>query len=419
MASWVEKKEKKEIDPKWIAQRIAASKSIDQNKKVTFNGLHFAENILLLGAVIKLNPEIPTEDKYRIVRDAVFGAGAKGEITPDSLLSEFDGLERKYLSSPLKSFRLITDISIARACKLPRFSMGPIRISFKPQLVKASLRARDKIKHLARNALFGEFPVGYTFVTVSVKARTGAAAAEEALKYLDCMRGIWNLWINRTRVTGLSHGVRNPINKIVLGPLHTLHDARGNDAAGGTWWYDPSYHTPVAVYNDVAKLSKMFKFTNNVRRKLSAHRYKDELVGLIVRYVRALDSRDWADSFLRLWSVLESLTNAKFGDTHKDTARKASFIFSDRDNAYKELLHLRDIRNESVHAGTEFNEIETVLYQLKRYVEALLEFHIVNKFEFASLSDVGEFLTLPYKNEDIEKKLRLYRFAKRHISGNP
>lgn len=417
MPSWTNKKEKKEFDPKLIVRWINASKSLDGDKKVTFDGTFFAENVLLLSNVIELNREIPREDKHRIVQKAVFGAGAKGDITPDFLLSEFERLEREYLSTPLKTHRLITDISIAKSCKFPNVSTGPLRISFKSQLDERSLRVRDKIKHLARHSLFGEYPHDYALVTIGVKARTGAAAAEKALEYLDCMRGIWNLWINRSRVTGWSHGVRNPINRIVLGPLHTLHDARGNDAAGGTWWYDPNYHTPITVYNETTKLPKMFKFTNNVRRKLNTHRYKDELVGLIVRYVRALDGRDWADSFLRLWSVLESLTNTKIGESHKDTVRRASFIFTDRDNAFQQLLHLRNIRNESVHAGAEFNEIETLLYQLKRYVEALLEFHIGNKFDFASLSDAAEFLSLSYETKEISKKLRLYRFAKRHLSA--
>lgn len=415
MATWTKKK--KDFDPRLITQQINASKSFDGKKQVTFEGSYFAENILLLSNVIDLNPEIPAEDRHRTVRDAVFNAGAKGEISPESLLIEIESLEREYLSKSLMPFRLVTDISIAKSCKFPNLSTGPMRISFKSQLDKPTLRVREKIKCLARHSLFGEFPIDYTSVTVSVEARTGAAAAEKALEHLDCTRGIWNLWINRCRVTGWSHGVRNPINRILLGPLHTLHDARGNDAVRGSWWYDPNYHTPITVYNEAAKLPKMFKFTSNVRRKLHVHRYKAELVGLIVRYVRALDSRDWADSFLRLWSVLESLTNTRIGETHKDTVRKASFVFSDRDVAYQQLLHLRDIRNESVHAGAEFNEIETLLYQLKRYVEALLQFHTANKFDFASLSDAAEFLNLPYKAEDIEKKLTLYQFAKRHLSG--
>lgn len=342
MPSWTTKKG---FDPKLIVQRIDASKSIDANSKVTFDGFLFAENMLLLKAVIELHREITAEEKHHIVCQAVFNAGSKGNITLDVLYREFEKQEREYLSTPPKTFQLVTDLSIERSCKLPSISTAPLRITFKPCLDECTLRVRDKIKRLARNSLFGDYPNDYTSVIVSVKARTGVAAAEKALEHLDCMRGIWNLWINRTRVTGWSHGIRNPINRIVLGPLHTLHDVRGNDAAKGTWWYDPYYHTPIAVYKETTKLPSMLKFTSNVRRELKTHRYKDDLVNLIVRYVRAFDSRDWSDSFLRLWSVLEGLTNTKVSETHKETVQRASFVWSDRDIAHQELFHLRDTRS--------------------------------------------------------------------------
>jgi hypothetical protein len=60
---------------------------------------------------------------------------------------------------------------------------------------------------------------------------------------------------------------------------------------------------------------------------------KSHLSGLLrrffVRYVRALDERNLSSAFLKLWSVLEDLTNT--GRSRYDlTIRRATFICEDR-----------------------------------------------------------------------------------------
>jgi len=52
------------------------------------------------------------------------------------------------------------------------------------------------------------------------------------------------------------------------------------------------------------------------------------------------------------------------------------------------LEHLRDFRNKAVHAGETNAEMEVLLYQLRRYVEQLIFFHLNNRFHFASFKEV-------------------------------
>ena len=149
---------------------------------------------------------------------------------------------------------------------------------------------------------------------------------------------------------------------------------------------------------------KIYTFENKVRKLLAKSKYSEEIIPAILRYTRALDLINWEDAFLRLWSVLEHLTATSPKDTYKKTIHRAAFIFGGNEWFRQVLNHLRDYRNRAVHAGSENHEIETYMYQLKRFVEALLEFHLFNKFNFKNLKDVSTFLDQPFDRIVLHKK---------------
>lgn len=252
-------------------------------------------------------------------------------------------------------------------------------------------------------------------VCVSVEERTLEAAADKALDRLDCIRGIWNLFENRRHWVRHSGGLRKPVNQILLGPIHTLHKKTG-ELATDLWWYEPQYRGQVNVYKDVRKINPMYKFMRDVRKLLNASLYKKELVEGILRYVRALDARDWNDAYLRLWSVLEHLTST-VSEPYGVTIRRASFLFEDIKYNLQVLSHLRDIRNDLVHSGSEPNDIEIMMYRLKYYVECLMEFHLANRCKFVSLADTGGFLDVNPDSKWIAKKMRALRLASKFLSN--
>jgi hypothetical protein len=155
----------------------------------------------------------------------------------------------------------------------------------------------------------------------------------------------------------------------------------------------------------------MYKYMDDVRRNLKKSHYKDDLVKAILGYVRALDEWNWNDAFIRLWGVLEFLTHS-VGENHKVTTKKASYLDLDREYSKQILLQLRYYRNNNVHSGLESNDIETFMYQLKRFVEGLIKFHIFNPFRFQSLTDAAEFMNLPDDKDQIDEKIRKLRFAR-------
>ena len=56
--------------------------------------------------------QIPEIDARGIVSKAIFAAGAKGAVTPQSILREANKLEREYQDLPVHRFALATSISV-------------------------------------------------------------------------------------------------------------------------------------------------------------------------------------------------------------------------------------------------------------------------------------------------------------------
>jgi len=411
MAKWV-----KEYDPELISRRLEKVKRISSDGKVLFNAFEHSEYVVLLNSMISLDDEIPEIEKQRIINQATSKAGAKGVITTKSILGEICKLEREYLSKDKKKFRLITSISISSKCQLPKVYFEGSCIVIHAHLNKASQDSRSKMINDAKHVISSDLPKNYAVVSVSVTARSTAEAADKALEHLDLVRGIWNLWNNSGHTIRISYGKRSPVNRIILGPIHTLHHDNGN-LATESWWYEPQYQGPVNLYDEITKIENMNKYMANFRSHLKKLNYESDIIQAVVRYVRALDSRDWDDSFLRLWGVLEFLTGTLLL-SYKVTIRRASYMFADKGYGHQVLSHLRNYRNKYIHAGSASGNIESLMYQLKRYVEALIKFHVGNKFRFSSIAEAAEFMDLPRDKALIDRKISTLRYAKQFISDS-
>ena len=111
---------------------------------------------------------------------------------------------------------------------------------------------------------------------------------------------------------------------------------------------------------------------------LARSAYRGEIEGFLRRYTRALDTREWESAFIRLWGLLEGMTGTEPTDDHVVTVQRAVFHYpaQERDLHEQVLKHLKNYRHASVHADEAAEAIETYLYELKRYVEDLLKFHL-------------------------------------------
>lgn len=143
-----------------------------------------------------------------------------------------------------------------------------------------------------------------------------------------------------------------------------------------------------------------------VRTALGRCPYRAQLEEFLVRYARALDGRDMEAVFLRLWSLLESLTGTTAGESYDTTIDRASFLFGDLDVVRHLLEHLRSRRNRLVHQAEEHGAAaEELVYQVKYFVEALLVFHLNTGRQLRSMAKATEFLSLPRNVQGLEKSL--------------
>ena len=251
----------------------------------------------------------------------------------------------------------------------------------------------------ASRVVFGKLPdplspKAYTSVRVAVQARSEQEAFTSALDALDLLRGIWNLYF--TKWARSSGGKREPVNSIVLGPVHSIHEPGGR-LASGMFWYEADYVGPLRPQRLNKDYDALRQFERQVREFLAKSNYRADVEDALRRYARALDFRDWNTSFVQLWGLIEQLTDTSRA-SYETTIKRILFLC---DNRYSEfhrqiLRHLMNYRNRTVHVGVEAVAIETLLYQLKRYAEVLIRFHIQNSSQFSSIKEAAEeYLTLP------------------------
>jgi hypothetical protein len=393
----------KVYDPEHLAVRLEESKSLKQDGSVSFNGFGFTEYIVVLNSMVSLNKTITEYEKNNIVRHAAFSLAKKGKITSADLLKEINELENKSLKLKPKKFVIISTLSINRFCKLKRAKVNGATITFHSSLPKRFSKViEDTIKKPASYTITGDYPQDYIYLKTSVEAKSHSQASSIAIESIDFIRGIWNFFYNRGQFR-VSLNSRNPVNSISFGPLHTTHHPNGK-LATKTWLYETGYMGPLRAFDLKNKEEDLYKFQNKVRMLLRKNKLKNRMEAALRRYAQALDIRDWESSYLRLWGLLEYLTNTNENESHKDTVKRTSFFFKERDYARQVLNHLRDHRNRAVHTGKSNQNIETLLYQLKEFVEAMLEFQIVNKFNFSSHEELTQFMNLPEDVEELNKR---------------
>jgi len=405
MASWV-----KNFDSELVCQRISEITIIRDDGTVAYTGFGHTDGFVLLSSMVKLKEGIPSTEKKRIIRKAVNSTAKSGEISPQRLMASLKRAENAYIAQPLIKYRLFSSISVYWTCELKNLEYGGSRITFNPKSLKA-LECHSTLLKEAKQQFISDLPSNYKRLSVSVSARSTSEAVDSGLDRLDFVRGLWNFWSNRRAGFRTSFGNRQPVNKFILGPIHTLHFPDGSLATDG-WWYEPHYQGGIKLYRDSGQISEMYKYTQNARRSITSSNYCKELVNAVLRYVRALDLRNWEDSFLLLWGVLELLTGT-LSDSYKTTIRRAASMFTDHEYAQQVLTHLKEGRNRYVHAAVAPDEIETVMYQLKWYVEVLLDFHIRSSYKFKSIPDAAEFMDYPLSNLEISERIRKLEYARK------
>ena len=406
---------RKDADLAGLAAKVEQAKAGDDSSGFISDGLIFSDFSVILAGCVDFDERLPESECLHIVQRVAHDHKLPRPITADVLLRACAKQEQAYLAKPIQSYRLLTEVSLWWTLTPPNTRLDDVSITFRPELAKAFTQ-RSTLTANAESLLGRRLPSGYMQMAAHLKARSAYEAAERGLKAIDLLRASWNLAINREKVWRETGGGRpSPVNDIQVTPFHTVHLSNGQ-LATEVFWYDPSYSKPANSFSDKKKFERVLSFTKKLRFRLASVPYKSELRDALIRYVRALDSADLGDAFLRLWSLLEFLTDSTH-DPYKVTTRRAAFLFKDRERSNLVLSNLANYRNRFVHDGSQAEEIEPLVFQLKRYVDALLIFHVGNRFSFGTRAEAAHFMDLPPTAEELRRRRARLDQAIRYVSG--
>jgi hypothetical protein len=371
-----------------------------------YDPLLYDEGKILVLASLEFREDILPVEQSRLVSAAL--SRFKGKTVSEvRFLKTLGRLTKELAAQPLRPYVWVTKLSARLRSDEESTQYGGSKIRLRKTLPRRLKRHRDSL--LEQFRLGDHEPSPYCWATVSVRARTPEAACDIAADQFDELRGIWNLIINRRTFQRLISSGLQPVNKLVLGPVRTIHNPSGSSAMQG------------AKFDDNAKiLSRLFDWSREggdlraterkVRGYLPRIAFKADLLTAFRRYARALDGTDFQASYLKLWAILELLTGiapARYDQLVKRTA----FVWDDTRHASLFLESLRSQRNMAVHRDQVTEDIEKTVYILKRYVETILHVVLVHGRHYEDLRGFGQFLNLPPDPADLQARIVLHKRA--------
>lgn len=392
MANW-----KDGYNPQILLADLQNSLTLTSEGEVSLRDSRFQVYAPALLTAIKFSPQIFSALEKDIIRASIVAAFKAKKLTKDYLISEVRKRESEYLQKRLKRFVLISEIALKASHKYPKYKIDACTIII-GKLPKNFTEARQSFLRWGRHHVHGELPQSYVPVRIYSSGRSPEEAGEKALNTINLLRAFWNLSINFSKTFRSSSGKRKPINEITMGPLHSIHYESGKNIAG-PFWHDPLYVSSIDVIHPSNEWITTLKNEKNLRQKLQKSRFREIIENALSRYVDALDERNFQASFLKLWSLLEYLTNTTRAN-YEVTIKRTIFIFKNKD-LHKEILnYIRESRNKLVHSDESLNEEESLMFQSKLYVEKMILFYLHYGNKFKDINELSSFLDLP-ANRDV------------------
>jgi hypothetical protein len=178
------------------------------------------------------------------------------------------------------------------------------------------------------------------------------------------------------------------------------------------FWRDDDPKQDRALFTPSSGWAKIEEFRRRILSQIELLEYSEDISGLLIRYVSALDQTDHDVALLQMWTILEKITGT-IGANYDETIKRASWIFTNRLEA-KELLEcIRIQRNRYVHASRSADEAEEAAYLIKSLIEPHLLKLIENDFNISSLNEYSELVSLPTEKSALQKMKRMIDLAGR------
>lgn len=365
------------------------------DSKVTLQGTFGESWDHVLASAIRAPSEVDEETLGLAVHRAIFDAACDFG-SPETVIRCVERHASVELRRAKKEHKLFLEITAPPILTKTRILNGT-RIQFAPQpgtrWFRRAVLARGEVAN--RNRTYPIADIGLNLpVIVTVAERDRYRAGRTGLRNFEVIRGAMNLLLNRGRTWRRSFGYPpKPVNEILVGPLHTVHNEDGSLANRDNFWFEPDFLKETPAANLRGEQAQFEANTQKLLEMLHRSKLRDFAEEGLRRYVNALDKRRWQESVIDLWSTLEHLTVSR-EQNYDVLVSRASNIFGDHDVARQIPLHVRQHRNALVHESKSVDHslAESLMYETKQYVEELLWLLVRNHVGLVSPDEVARFL---------------------------
>ena len=244
---------------------------------------------------------------------------------------------------------------------------------------------------------------------VTVEARTESQAWENALSAVSALLGCVNYCLNygRQRIMSGRPIPRNSVRLMGVQVLYRYDWSRVENSAG--FEENPYEETfPVEIDASIYKLRKPLR---RMVKGMSGNVLGPLLFEAMQDYQEGLSHADDSLVHLRLWSLLERLTDTPKGDSTV-TIRRGSFLAREMEAKRQRLKHAADTRNAFVHRRERTPFINAISHDLRFRVEAMLRFLFFAQHRFMYLDEFFQLLDSPRTASEIARKVRMLRHAR-------
>ena len=401
----------KKFKPDVVLSRIEKSRVVNDDGGTSFGGFQIHQDAATIYSMLDF-PEVASEmDKPALVWNALFRA--RPNLSAASFIDAINKEVNSGLSRKEESYCFLAAISLDGGQWPKKISvLGASMELHGFYFPKKFVSRKSLIERHAKHVDVSHSPEKYCAITVRVRAKSNQVAASKSLRSIDIFRAILCLEGNLGMQMSFGGSDYKPINVVRLGSFQSLHKMDGTVACDALW-YEPTYQE-AKIY----RFKKPEIVKKNMRyalRRIGSSKFGKDIAESLVRYVRALDDPDPNTSFLRLWGAFESLLTPGRAD-YDSLVDRCSFLFQDPEYHRQVLMHLREYRNASVHAGQETTQAKTNCFLLQSYYRYVFWFLIDQSLSYQSLSEVHEFLSMSDDINFLKHQRRLYDRAIKYLT---
>lgn len=385
-------------------QELNKIRQIDSSGNVTFsdNNFDFWRSILI--ANLDLDGSIPLKIIENGLTNILFDKSKK-TLDRKSIKDGLGKVISRFKSTTEKRYTILSDVQLSPEFRFKRVKILGNTLNFGTSSENNDYTKLDDFYDLAK---IPKPDSNFRNVRVQIVAKSEEHAFETGIKTINVFRALYNILIAYHRVT-LRESVpeMNPNCCVANGPFVFI--INGNGEISDTVHFYPDFRNEVQHKDITHKLASVERLPIFIRKALKTSKFSEVLPEVLDRYITALDRRTYEDAYLRLWSLLEFITNtSSLGSNHETTMKRAAGIYKDIERAKYLINSMREIRNHLVHESTSERISSTIMGHLKNIVEDHILKLIYNPFKVSTLSEYGEILQLT-STGNLQKKIRLIR----------